>query len=602
MAGYWTTLTNAPPAGVCTTFLLTDGTVLCQGVSTNKWYRLTPNSHGSYLNGTWTTVADSTNGPLYYGSGIFRDGRLIIAGGEYNFGAMVFLNAAEIYNPVTNVWTTIATPAGWTQIGDAPCNMLPDGRFLLGRLHTKNTAVYDPVANSWTATANKISNVSEESWALLPDQTVLSVDCSNPPNAEKYVLAADAWVAAGATPSSLVDSITEIGASVLLPDGRVLAIGATGATALYTMPPIANQPGSWAAGPNIPPVNPGEALGAVDAPAALLPNGKVLVVASPITSPATFQTPTYCFEYDPASNTMTAIPRPTNAASEAYWGRMLVLPNGQLLWTAGSTVVEIYAPDGTYDPAWRPSITSCPAVVHPGGSYTLHGRQLNGLSQCVYYGDDASQATNYPIVRLRSAGFPHHVYYCRTFDFSTLAVQTGTVVHSTRFTVPSGLPYGSYRLVVIANGIPSASFHVQVSKKIWKELKWEIKEIKEHLKWEHDLLTKREPDFLGKEIAEGDPEIIIPEETWLEDVRRVAVEVDRIQAQLDRKRAFIAPEERPEVGGAAARPEKIRPRKATEKEVKEKSETRAFLIAGARPEGRGAPAKARRPGKRPRKS
>lgn len=601
MAGYWTSLTNSPAAGVCTSFLLTDGTVLCQGVSTKKWYRLTPSSSGSYINGTWTTVADSANGPLYYASGILRDGRLIIAGGEYNFGSHVDLDAAEIYNPVTNAWTTIGTPAGWTQIGDAPCCVLPDGRFLLGQIHTKKTAVYDPVANSWTATADKISNVSEESWALLPDETILSVDCSNPPHAEKYVLPASAWVAAGSTPSSLVDSLTEIGASVLLPDGRVLVIGATGMTALYTMPAIANQPGSWASGPNIPPVNPGEALGAVDAPAALLPNGKVLVVASPITTPATFQSPTYFFEYDPGTNTMTAIPRPTNAGNEAYWGRMLVLPNGQLLWTAGSTLVEIYTPDGTYDSAWRPSITSCPTVLHPGFDYTLHGRQLNGLSQCVYYGDDASQATNYPIVRLKRIG-ASDVHYCRTFDFSTLAVQTGTVVHSTRFSVPSGLPIGSYRLIVIANGIPSAPCTVQVSKKHWKELKWEIKEIKEHLKFEHDLVAKREFEFLGKEIAEGDPEIIIPEETWLDNVRRVAVEVDRLQGQLDRKRAFISPEERPEVGVAPLHPPKIRPRKATARERKENIEKRAFAAANAKPEERGAPAKTRRSRKTRRKS
>ena len=59
-------------------------------------------------------MADSVNGLLYYASGVLRDGRLIYAGGEYNFGAAVWLNAAEIYNPVANTWTTLGTPAGWT--------------------------------------------------------------------------------------------------------------------------------------------------------------------------------------------------------------------------------------------------------------------------------------------------------------------------------------------------------------------------------------------------------------------------------------------------------------------------------------------------------
>ena len=69
MAGTWSTLANSPPDKVATTFLLTDGTVLAQGYSTNHWYRLTPDSSGDYQNGTWTTMADSVHGPLYYVSG-----------------------------------------------------------------------------------------------------------------------------------------------------------------------------------------------------------------------------------------------------------------------------------------------------------------------------------------------------------------------------------------------------------------------------------------------------------------------------------------------------------------------------------------------------
>ena len=64
MGGTWTTLTNAPPASVVTTLLLTDGSVLAQGSSTNKWYRLRPNASGSYKDGTWTNAADSVKAPL----------------------------------------------------------------------------------------------------------------------------------------------------------------------------------------------------------------------------------------------------------------------------------------------------------------------------------------------------------------------------------------------------------------------------------------------------------------------------------------------------------------------------------------------------------
>jgi len=578
MAGTWNTLTNAPPNTVCTTFLLTDGTVLAQGVSTNKWYRLTPDANGSYANGTWSTMADSTNAPLYYASGILRDGRLIIAGGEYNLGIPTWLNAAEIYNPTTNTWTTLPTPAGWVRIGDAPGCVLPDGRFFVGEVATANTAIYNPATNTWTAAANKISTVGEESWSLLPDGSIHAVDCSNPPNAEKYVIAANTWVAAGATPQVLVDSISEIGASLLLPDGRVFVIGATGFTALYTFPPIADQPGTWANGPSIPSVNPGEALGAVDAPAAVLPNGRVLFSAGPITVPATFQSPTYFFEFDPATNSISAVPRPsaTNSDGVPYFGRTLMLPTGQVLYTHGTTTVELYTPDGAADPVWRPTITSCPATLRRGRTFTLAGRQINGLTQCIYYGNDATQATNYPIVRLESTS-SSAVIYCRTFNFSTMGLQTGTVIHTCQFTVPSGTPLGCYRLIVIANGIPSEPFNVCVTLKVFKELKVEIKEKNEIIEVEKRVLDlqKRIPDFIDPKLIREEFELFgRHQEEWLQTVRAWATQLDQAQQQL--ARSFIRPEERPEVGPPAVEVESIEPRKIGAAEAKKGQIKRAY--------------------------
>lgn len=570
MAGTWSDLTNAPPADVSTTFLLTDGTVLAQGVSTNKWYRLTPDGNGSYANGSWSERADSVNGPLYYASGILRDGRLIVCGGEYNFGDPVWLNAAEMYNPVANTWTTLPTPAGWSSIGDSPGCVLPDGRFFLGEVTTRHTAIYDPATNAWTAAADKISRVGEESWSLLFDGSIHAVDCYDAPNAEKYVIAADEWVEAGATGHVLVDDIHEIGASVLLPDGRLFVIGATGFTALYTAPPISNQPGTWANGPTIPEVNPGEALGTVDAPACLLPNGRVLFSAGPITDPASFQPPTYFFEYDPETNSISAAPtsNPINSNTKPYHGRMLMLPTGQVLYTQDTSKVELYTPDGTYDPVWRPTITKCPALLQRGRSHTLTGRQINGLSQCVYYGNDATQATNYPIVRLESTS-GSAVVYCRTFNFSTMGLQTGTVVHTCRYTVPSSTPTGKYNLVVIANGIPSKACHVQVINKRFKELKHEIKEKLEISEFHKRLLDVQKPvrEFDDKIIREEFELFEKFEEEWLHTVRAVSSQLEEVQQEM--KRSFIKPEERPEVG-ITPEPEiePIRPRKLSAEDAR----------------------------------
>jgi hypothetical protein len=59
-AGIWIPLVNPPPGPVGHFLLLTDGSVRAENLSTNSgpgWFRLTPDSHGSYSNGTWSVIA-----------------------------------------------------------------------------------------------------------------------------------------------------------------------------------------------------------------------------------------------------------------------------------------------------------------------------------------------------------------------------------------------------------------------------------------------------------------------------------------------------------------------------------------------------------------
>ena len=82
-------------------------------------------------------------------------------------------------------------------------------------------------------------------------------------------------------------------------------------------------------------------------------------------SPFIFQTPSTFLEWD--GNSLTTVPPAPNAENDSsYYGNMLVLPTGQILFT-DFFFVSVYNPTGTYNPAWAPRIQSAPARVSPGG-------------------------------------------------------------------------------------------------------------------------------------------------------------------------------------------------------------------------------------------
>src|SRR6266480_1076060 len=115
-------LTHQPPGGALLSFLLTDGSVMCQANSSSDWWKLTPDINGSYLNGTWSQLDSLPSGysPHDSASSVLADGRVVIVGGEYNFGQFTLTNLGAIYDPVANTWTSLPPPAGWDFIGDSP--------------------------------------------------------------------------------------------------------------------------------------------------------------------------------------------------------------------------------------------------------------------------------------------------------------------------------------------------------------------------------------------------------------------------------------------------------------------------------------------------
>jgi Kelch motif len=458
MAGTWQGLIHQPNFNTSTMLLLSDGRVMVQEEATQHWHALTPDVYGSYINGTWSPLADMSIWRRYYASGMLKDGRIVIIGGEQS-GAGGDTNKGEIYDPVSDSWTPIPSPPGWAIVGDASCCILPDGRLMIGALTTPQCAIYDPVANSWSAAANKAIRSNEETWILLADDTILTAQCFPPYRSERYSISSNSWKDEGPVPVDIVDhAMAEIGPAMLLYNGDVIFFGAAnvagfGKTAIYTPPPIYTGTGIWTKGPDIPKIG-GNTTVCNDCPASLLPNGKVLVACAPF-EVNNWGSPIEFLEYDPFTNSLQKAPTPPNNLAQLYWSRFMLLPTGQVLFSPSSSNVQCYTPDGGPQDAWRPVISSVevqgllPSSVH----YLLKGTQLNGLSQANIYGDDCNPSTNYPLVRLQN-GITSQVYFARTYGFSTRAISTSQSPQSVCFSA-AHIPYGHYDLCVIANGISS---------------------------------------------------------------------------------------------------------------------------------------------------
>jgi hypothetical protein len=491
----WTPLQNPPPFKTPGTMLLeSNGTVLVHDepdsnkvAATNEWYKLTPNAQGSYVDGTWSKIASMPGNyaPLYFGSAVLPDGRMIVEGGEYLGNKAAWTNKGAIYNPVTNTWASVAPPLGWTNIGDSASEVLSNGTFMLE--HPCNTCTTDPEAsvddallNAKTLTWKVIPGLGkedpndEEGWTLEPSGQVLTVEVWALPQAQLFNPSTKSWTFAGAMApgGNPVNPfpVVEIGPQIEMPGGNTFVVGGGTSTqepptkcttdtktetALYHYK--VGTAGTWSAGPEIPPIN-GQAMDSTDGPGSILPDGNVLFDVSA----CEYNAPTHFFVYHAKTNTLTQIPDAPNAPNvTSYQTRMLALPNGQVLYNDGSSQMQVYTAGGTPKASWRPSITSIGSRAPvPGRTYTLSGKQLAGLDQGATYGDDVQDNTNYPLVRITNSA-TGVVTYARTFNWTSVSVNPGTG-SSTKFTLPSGTPAGRSKLVVVANGIASAPMTVDV--------------------------------------------------------------------------------------------------------------------------------------------
>lgn len=154
---------------------------LVDGGASAFWYLLTPDSTGSYVNGTWSQLAPMNQARLYFSSDVLPNGDVFVFGGEYASDGQIVdggdtkdSDSAEIFTPPTaanplGTWTTVNsdphmypanTVSGQTTRmplgGDQPSEVLPNGSVLVGNTFDNGTEIYTPSSMQTAPLAREI--------------------------------------------------------------------------------------------------------------------------------------------------------------------------------------------------------------------------------------------------------------------------------------------------------------------------------------------------------------------------------------------------------------------------------------------------------------
>ena len=412
------------------TVLLTTGQILVGDIVNNSTYLY------DLAADTWTLAARRVYGNSgEQGWARLSDGRVL----TYDIGRSLAQNAgyAELYNPVTNAWTSIS-PADSTASGVlpmlsgptsemGPVMRLQDGRMLqIGGYGS--TAIYTPATNTWAAGPAVEGTLSGLPFVFSSDDAPAAIL----PNGH-VIFAADAGMGVNSTGNTT--------------SGSAVVTGIPSTTFF--------QAGWSVVGDGIP----GDAtITSVDSATQITMSDSATATATGVSLNygGGYANPTELFDFDPIAGTASPVSPPLVDANletiGSYLLHMLMLPTGQMLLADGSNQLWVYTPDGAASASLLPSVTS--VTPNGDGSYTLTGTQLNGQSAGASYGDESQCNENYPIVRM--VGASGNVYYAKTTNWSLVGVGTGSTPETVNFTLNPAMPPGTYSLIVSGAGLSSS--------------------------------------------------------------------------------------------------------------------------------------------------
>jgi len=309
--------------------------------------------------GVWSTTAPMNSPRASHSATLLNDGTVLVAGGisRGQTAALVTLASTEIYDPVSNTWSS--GPDMQQPRHDHTAVLLQNGEVLIAGsadAAADNAAVerYDPVAGAWLPAASMAAARVNHVTVLLEDGSVLVAGgfgvLETGSSAERYTPATNSWSDAGTMLSS-----RGLATATRLADGRVLVTGGAmngprlAATEFYD--PADN---SWT-----------DAGLMSDARsfhmAAILPGGSVMVAGGQITGDPP-QSLASVDIYSPVSNTWT---KADSMIRRRYAGAMLLLPDASVLVTGGidydvEQIPTIFASAERFPPNQLPTVTRTP--------------------------------------------------------------------------------------------------------------------------------------------------------------------------------------------------------------------------------------------------
>src|SRR2546426_832428 len=175
-SGTWAPTTNLTDARAnSSAALLTDGRILITGgdgasapLATAEFF----NTDGSVSPAAPMNVARSKHISV-----VLQDGRVLVAGGTVPGGGVT--NAAEIYDPIANTWTSLAGGMIEARSG-ATAALLQDQRVFIaggqnGSVVSSTVEIFDPNAGTFSYAGALASPRTQHAMALLADGRVLII-------------------------------------------------------------------------------------------------------------------------------------------------------------------------------------------------------------------------------------------------------------------------------------------------------------------------------------------------------------------------------------------------------------------------------------------